>query len=69
LIETIFGKYQFARLSTLFENVSKSGTQASRVLRITAASAEELVTEQAKAASGGADFEKKCRLVGKRTGL
>ena len=42
LIETIFGKYQFARLSTLFENVSKSGTQASRVLRITAASAEEL---------------------------
>ena len=32
LIETIFGKYQFARLSTLFENVTKTGTQASRVL-------------------------------------
>ena len=42
LIETIFGKYQFARLSALFENVTKSGTQASRVLNIAAASTEEL---------------------------
>ena len=42
LIETIFGKYQFARISTLFDNVSKSGTQASRVLQIAAASTEEL---------------------------
>ncbi len=42
LIETIFGKYQFARLSTLFENVNKSGTQASRVLSLAAASTEEL---------------------------
>ena len=42
LIETIFGKYQFARLSTLFENVTKTGTQASRVLSLAASSTEEL---------------------------
>ena len=42
LIETIFGKYQFARISTLFDNVSRSGTQAARVLSIAAASTEEL---------------------------
>jgi hypothetical protein len=42
LIETIFGKYQFARLSTLFENVAKSGTQASRVMQLATSSTEEL---------------------------
>jgi len=42
LIETIFGKYQFARISTLFENVSKSGTQAARVMQLATASTEEL---------------------------
>ena len=42
LIETIFGKYQFARISTLFDNVSRSGTQAARVLSIATASTEEL---------------------------
>ena len=42
LIETIFGKYQFARISTLFDNVSRSGTQAARVLGIATASTEEL---------------------------
>lgn len=42
LIEQIFGKYQFARISTLFNNVAKSGNQASRVLSLANESAEAL---------------------------
>jgi TP901 family phage tail tape measure protein len=42
LIETIFGKYQFARISTLFDNVARSGNQASRVLDIANESTEAL---------------------------
>ncbi len=42
LIEQIFGKYQFARLSTLFDNVARSGNQASRVLDIANESTEAL---------------------------
>jgi TP901 family phage tail tape measure protein len=41
-IEQLFGKFQFSRLSTLFQNVTKDGTQASRVLDLTGASIEEL---------------------------
>jgi len=41
-IEQLFGKFQFARLSTLFQNVTQEGTQASRVLDLTAKSVEEL---------------------------
>jgi TP901 family phage tail tape measure protein len=41
-IEELFGKFQFARMSTLFQNVIKEGSQASRVLDLTRASAEEL---------------------------
>jgi hypothetical protein len=41
-IEKVFGKYQFARISALLNNVTKEGTQASRVLRLASASAEEL---------------------------
>ena len=41
-IEQLFGKFQFARLSTLFSNVSKEGTQAARVLDLAGASVEEL---------------------------
>ena len=41
-IEELFGKFQFARISTLFQNVTKDGTQASRVLQLTAASSAEL---------------------------
>jgi TP901 family phage tail tape measure protein len=41
-IEQLFGKFQFARLSTLFQNVTKDGTQASRVLSLTGKSVEEL---------------------------
>jgi TP901 family phage tail tape measure protein len=41
-IEQLFGKFQFARLSTLFQNITKDGTQASRVLQLAGASVEEL---------------------------
>ena len=41
-IEQLFGKFQFSRLSTLFQNITKDGTQASRVLQLTGASVEEL---------------------------
>ena len=41
-IEQLFGKFQFSRLSTLFQNVIAEGTQASRVLELTNASAAEL---------------------------
>jgi len=41
-IEQLFGKFQFSRLSTLFQNVTAEGTQASRVLELTKATTEEL---------------------------
>lgn len=41
-IEQLFGKFQFARLSTLFQNVSKDGTQAARAFDLAGASVEEL---------------------------
>ena len=41
-IEQLFGKFQFARISTLFKNVIAEGSQATRVLGLTAATAEEL---------------------------
>jgi len=41
-IEQLFGKFQFARLSTLFQNVTKDTSQASRALGLAGASIEEL---------------------------
>jgi TP901 family phage tail tape measure protein len=41
-IEQLFGKFQFARLSTLFQNITKDGSQASRALGLAGASVEEL---------------------------
>jgi TP901 family phage tail tape measure protein len=41
-IEQLFGKFQFSRLSTLFQNVIKEGNQASRVLKLSNATTEEL---------------------------
>jgi TP901 family phage tail tape measure protein len=41
-IEQLFGKFQFSRLSTLFQNVTKDGTQASRVLQLAGSSMEQL---------------------------
>ena len=41
-IEQLFGKFQFARMSTLFQNVIKEGSQAQQVLSLSNATAEEL---------------------------
>jgi TP901 family phage tail tape measure protein len=41
-IEQLFGKFQFSRISTLFQNVVKEGSQASKVLGLASSSAEEL---------------------------
>jgi TP901 family phage tail tape measure protein len=41
-IEQLFGKFQFARLSTLFDNVTRQGTQAARVLDLASTSVEGL---------------------------
>ncbi len=41
-IEQLFGKFQFSRISTLFQNVIDQGSQANRVLQLTRASSEEL---------------------------
>ena len=41
-IEQMFGKFQFSRLSTLFQNVTKEGSQASRAFDLAGASVEEL---------------------------
>lgn len=41
-IEQLFGKFQFARMSTLFENIVKEGSQANKVLELTTNSTEEL---------------------------
>ena len=47
-IEQLFGKFQFSRLSTLFQNVIKEGGQASRVLELTQTSATELAALSAR---------------------
>jgi TP901 family phage tail tape measure protein len=41
-IEQLFGKFQFARLSTLFQNVIAEGSQAQTVLNLAKATSEEL---------------------------
>jgi len=41
-IEQLFGKFQFARMSTLFTNIVKEGSQANKILELTTASTEEL---------------------------
>jgi hypothetical protein len=41
-IEKMFGKFQFARISTLFQNVIKNGSQAQTVLELSKATTEEL---------------------------
>lgn len=41
-IEKLFGKFQFARMSTMFQNISKEGSQARKVLDLTGQSTEEL---------------------------
>ena len=41
-IEQLFGKFQFARMSTLFQNIVKEGSQANKVLELTTKTTEEL---------------------------
>ena len=41
-IEQLFGKFQFARISALFDNVIRDGSQASRVLDLAGSSLEDL---------------------------
>jgi TP901 family phage tail tape measure protein len=41
-IEQMFGKFQFARLSTLFQNITQQGTQASKVLDLANTSSVDL---------------------------
>ena len=41
-IEQLFGKFQFSRLSTLFQNVIAEGTQAERVLALSNSTVKEL---------------------------
>ena len=62
-IEQLFGKFQFARLSTLFQNVTQDSSQAARALGLAGASVEELAIlserELAKVEdSTGAKFKK-----------
>ncbi len=47
-IEQLFGKFQFARLSTLFQNVIAEGSQAQRVLELTNATVSELAAISGK---------------------
>ena len=41
-IEQLFGKFQFSRMSTLFQNVIAEGSQAQKVAQLTKATTEEL---------------------------
>ena len=41
-IEQLFGKFQFARISTLLQNVTQAGNQADRVLSLASSSVQEL---------------------------
>jgi TP901 family phage tail tape measure protein len=41
-IEQMFGKFQFSRISTLFQNVIKEGSQAQQVLKLASSSSQEL---------------------------
>ena len=47
-IETMFGKFQFARISTLLSNVTQQGNQASRVLALAGESAANLASITSK---------------------
>lgn len=47
-IEQLFGKFQFSRISTLFQNVIAEGSQASRVLELANATTSELAQLSAK---------------------
>jgi TP901 family phage tail tape measure protein len=54
-IEQLFGKFQFARMSTLLENINKQGTQAAKALELTKKSAGELAAISEKELSSIAE--------------
>jgi len=54
-IEQLFGKFQFARMSTLLANINKEGGQAARALELTTASAGELAALSSKELSAISD--------------
>jgi len=41
-LEELFGKFQFARMSTLFNNIAREGSQAQEILKLTGNTAAEL---------------------------
>lgn len=41
-IEQLFGKFQFARMSTMFANIVDNGSQANKVLQLTGSTVQEL---------------------------
>ena len=41
-LETLFGKYQYARLGVLFQNINREGSQASTVLKLAGENATDL---------------------------
>jgi TP901 family phage tail tape measure protein len=47
-IEKMFGKFQFSRISTLLQNISKDGTQAARALELSQMSAAQLAAMSRK---------------------
>jgi TP901 family phage tail tape measure protein len=42
ILEQLFGKFQFARVSSLFENIAKSGSQAANALELVKMSSQDL---------------------------
>jgi TP901 family phage tail tape measure protein len=54
-IEQLFGKFQFSRLSTLFQNVIAEGTQAERVLALANSTTSELAALSSKELGNVAD--------------
>ena len=42
VLENLFGKYQYARIGALFDNIGKSGSQAQRVMEMVGLSAQDL---------------------------
>ena len=47
-LEKVFGKFQYARLGALFDNINKDGTQAARVLEMAGLSAAEMAASAEK---------------------
>ena len=47
-IEQLFGKFQFARMSTLLDNINKQGTQTAKTFELAAASTTELAAMSKK---------------------